>query len=916
MRESRYGALGLAARHVRAALGPLFAIAVVSALLATIATAIPLALRQMASDEAHYQVNALPNGRSGVIATSAGSPIVNPSGEPFQEFNDSIEAIRASAPDPLLRALGTGSFSSVSVDPYDAIDTTVSRQVPIVRVRVAVSDDLESQIRMLEGAFAEVYDPEATTVDEETGETRPAVLEIVLAKAIVDRAEWKVGETRDVILPAGPTDPVPVRLAGVFEAIDPDDPYWTLDTTALRPGISFTPFVADYTMIVTSTAFVAPASWRQLDNLWGITMQTTVGFPLSTNELVVDEVQELLPQLRGFVSSSHRLGGAHGFGVVSTLGFETESVESLTGGLQRAGVATVVVTMIMSGPVGLAIAVLWLLSRLLVVRRRAALALASTRGASVGQLRRAASWEALLLSIPASAIGAAVAWMLFPHVWTPALLVAPAVVALVPPILIVLATQPTSLREMRTDVDPQRRSTARWVIEVLVFTATVLSVTLLLQRGLTTNADEVGVDPLLAATPLLLALSMGLVVLRVYPLPVLAIQGAAKRGAGVVGFLGSARAIRESAAGLAPVLAMVVGLAVVVFSGVLFGTLQSGTADAAAARIGADLRLDSPPLSEEQVDAILDIEGVAEGAAVFRHQDLKLFDSRTISKNVSVVVADTVALARVQEGLPGSAALTGLSELHDGAIPLLLSNSLAARYDGGDVQFARQDAVVVSQAGQSTSLSTATDWVLIDRAFAEAVKVNTFRPRAVLLKLDPDADVDLVHTSILELSGGSGTITAVSDEVDRMQSSPVVGTLPALLAAFIAIVALLCAATVVLSLLISAPARERLLALLRTLGLSPGQARGITAWETVPSAIVAIIAGCALGAALPFLVLAGVDLRLFTGGSQQPPITVDPLLLLAVVGGFVALVAASTIAAIGIARRVSVVRALRTSEEG
>ncbi|MBX3095206.1 MAG: ABC transporter permease, partial [Cryobacterium sp.] len=93
-------------------------------------------------------------------------------------------------------------------------------------------------------------------------------------------------------------------------------------------------------------------------------------------------------------------------------------------------------------------------------------------------------------------------------------------------------------------------------------------------------------------------------------------------------------------------------------------------------------------------------------------------------------------------------------------------------------------------------------------------------------------------------------------------------------------------------------------------------ARGITAWETVPAAIVAILAGCALGAALPFLVLAGVDLRLFTGGSQQPPVTVDPLLLLAVIGGFVVLVAASTVAAIGIARRVSVVRALRTSEEG
>lgn len=916
MRHSRYTALGLAARRFRAALGPLLAVFLVSVVLATVATAIPLALRAMASDEAHYQVEALPPSRSGLLATSQGGPTLDPTENPFVGFNETIEEIRAAAPDPLLRALGPGSFSAVSIDSYDAINPAIDFQDPIVRIRVAVSDDLQSRIRMLEGEFADIYDPAATTVDQTTGEERPAALDIVLAQAIVDPAAWKVGETRDVILPSGPTEPVPVRLAGVFEAIDANDPYWALDPTALRPGISFTPFTADYTMIVTSTAFVAPESWRALSSRWAITMQTTIGFPFSTTGLTVDEVQELLPQLRGYLSSSHRLTDRPSLGYASVASFETESEQALTGGLQRAGVATVVVTMIMSGPIGLAIAVLWLLSRLLVVRRRAALTLASARGASVGQLRRGAAVESLLLSVPAAAIGALAAWLLFREVWTPALLVAPAVVALVPPVLIVLATNPSSLRESRTDVDPRRRGTARWITEVLVFAATALSLTLLLQRGLTTNADAIGVDPLLAATPLLLALSMGLVVLRVYPLPVLAIQGVAKRGAGIVAFLGSARAIRESAAGLAPVLAMVVGLAVVVFSGVLLGTLQGGTADAAAARIGAELRLDSPPLSETQVDAILELDGIAEGAALFRHQDLKYLDAAGITKNVAVIVADTAALARVQAGLPGSADLSELSELREGAIPLLLSNSLAAAYRGGDVELARLPAVIVGAAGQSTSLSTVVDWVLIDRAFAADVKINTFRPRALLVTLEPDADLDTVRASVLELAGGAGRLTTTVEEVDRMRLSPVVGTLPLLLASFIGIVALLCAATVVLSLLISAPARERLLALLRTLGLSAGQARGITAWETVPASVVAIIAGCALGAVLPFLVLAGVDLRLFTGGSQQPPVTVDPLLLLAVVGGFVVLVTVSTVAAIGVARRVSVVRALRTSEEG
>src|SRR5690606_9265152 len=138
------------------------------------------------------------------------------------------------------------------------------------------------------------------------------------------------------------------------------------------------------------------------------------------------------------------------------------------------------------------------------------------------------------LSVPAAAIGAAVAWAVFPDVWTPQLIIAPALVAVAPPIIAALATAGRSLRESRGDVDPRRRSTSRWVLEVLILSATALSLTLLLQRGLTTNADSIGVDPLLAATPLLLAVSVGLVVLRLYPLPVIAIQRTTKKNRGII----------------------------------------------------------------------------------------------------------------------------------------------------------------------------------------------------------------------------------------------------------------------------------------------------------------------------------------------------------------------------------------------
>src|SRR5690606_20378232 len=121
-------------------------------------------------------------------------------------------------------------------------------------------------------------------------------------------------------------------LAGVYEAIDVNDPYWALDPTALRPGISFTPFSLDYTMIVTSTAFVAPESWREVNDRWSINMQTTIGFPFSTTGLTVDEVEELLPQLRGYLSASHRISDSPELGYISVASFETESEQALAGG--------------------------------------------------------------------------------------------------------------------------------------------------------------------------------------------------------------------------------------------------------------------------------------------------------------------------------------------------------------------------------------------------------------------------------------------------------------------------------------------------------------------------------------------------------------------------------------------------------
>jgi hypothetical protein len=56
--------------------------------------------------------------------------------------------------------------------------------------------------------------------------------------------------------------------------------------------------------------------------------------------------------------------------------------------------------------------------------------------------------------------------------------------------------------------------------------------------------------------------------------------------------------------------------------------------------------------------------------------------------------------------------------------------------------------------------------------------------------------------------------------------------------------------------------------------------------------------------------------RSFTGGTIQPRETFDPLVLLALVGGFFVVVAVAALLAIAAARRVDIARTLRTSGEG
>jgi putative ABC transport system permease protein len=143
---------------------------------------------------------------------------------------------------------------------------------------------------------------------------------------------------------------------------------------------------------------------------------------------------------------------------------------------------------------------------------------------------------------------------------------------------------------------------------------------------------------------------------------------------------------------------------------------------------------------------------------------------------------------------------------------------------------------------------------------------------------------------------------------------PLVGAVFALLWTAVAITLVLCLVAVVLGVLSSSRQRDGVVGILRVLGFSPAQLRGVVAWELTPVALVAIIAGVVLGIVEVIVVVTAIDLPSLVGADSSGP-RLDPLATTALVALTAAAVAVTALAASAIARRRSPAASLRMGME-
>ncbi|MGC5171860.1 FtsX-like permease family protein [Microbacterium sp. DT81.1] len=905
-------------RHLRTAPGASLAVALLVLVLSALAVLAPLAITAVSDAGLRYRLDGVSPLVRDVDSSVAQAPQVMPGASDLPEatvlvwggFEAALLKARTDAGTPLTGVLGDPSYvvRMGRIEPWRSFNLSW-----------ALDPRFADRIELVDGSMP-AAPPEDWWEQFGHGPQKPVAerppIEVVLSEESAADMEWPVGETRPYPLAQGFEGDYPYRLSGVYQPVHPDDPYWLHAGDVLAPAVRYD---GENQAYVYATGFADPG-WLTVLQAFD-PVQTTVWYPFDPGAVTAQNAGDVLADLRGFTSVSQPITrGDTGIGITG-LTFRSGAIPVLERAVAEGRVLVALVAMLAAGPVGVAAAVLVLGGRMMLERRRSALALLSARGAGSSELRLLMGIEGLIVAAPAVAAGVALGYAVaaatlsdvgaMPNpLQAPAILLIPALLGIAPSALLAVSSG-SPRRAERADA-PTRRSAWRPVLEWTVVGLAAVATTVLVLRGM--GDPTAPLDPLVVVAPLLLAFVVCIVTLHAYPVLLRALQSRVQRAVGFTGFVGAARALRDPSTGVAPVLALIVGISISVSSGVMLSTLEAGIARSSQLQAGADLQLQTGRFEEGAADVVAGLDGVAAVAAVAEARSIEvLVDSARRLAPVYFVDQQSLAAVQGRDGtVPEGVSLADGSE----PIPLLLSErAVEVLEPGSELSVGGEPAEVAGTAGDTAPFTSLSAWLLTADAYMEAVNGRPAPVVSILVRLDAGADPTAVAIAAQESLGDNVRTLTPASVRSSIEQGPAASALRVTLIACIALAALLCAIAVVMTLVLGTGSRSRILALLQTLGAPPRSGSAIIAWELWPACAAAIIAGTLYGFALPALLLQVVDLRPFTGDSAQPAYAVDPLILLAAIGGFLVVTAVFTLIALTISRRVRAASILRTVED-
>ncbi len=820
---------------------------------------------------------------------------------------------------------------------YEFIDGAATSFTRYITMRY--QSQLDSHIKLADGRMPAQTNETYTTTGNNPQKLK--VIEIAMSQSSLVALHIKLGDY--VPMQADPDDRLaeqhngafPPNLAlhvvGTISVPNPNDDYWygipAIDAPSIEDdGNSTRVFV---------TAVFAPAAYNDVltDTNPGL-LEYSFRYYVNPNSFNAGKFNQLATDMRRLDS---QYGTQYSGPVTSTsVASQLSSIFSQFAKQQRLTIAILSLGVI--GLLAIALATIGLVAAFIAEHRRESIRLLRGRGASAWQILSTQAAEGLLLGIPAAIIGFALATLLVHSRMSMLSLYAAAGIVLVTVLLLVVGLWPLARQSLgaleRSDVPITKVSPRRVAIEVFVVVVAGLGIYLLRRRGLagdSTTAAIGGFDPYLAAVPVLLGLATGLVVLRLYTLPMRLLAWNASYRNDLVPFLGFRRIARQSSTAAVPLLVILLSIAIGVFSSVMMHSIDVGQINTSWQTVGADYRADTVGILPIPKDfSLANVPGVQATADASLQQNLLLASNQPLFGTIDLLAMDTVAYEKVVAGTPiaphfNSEMLVAPSGNEVGTakspIPVIVSHGWVTQAtpkpgDRFSIMFNRQPvAFIVSDVrDRFVGVNSNRPFIIVElSALQAAVGANNVQPTSMYIRA-PASAKKAINDSI-NAQYAPVTLASRVDQYAKVHDSPLISGAARGFEIGIALSAAYSALAVIIALALTSRGRVRDLTYLRTLGLTSRQVLTLTVTEQAPPVILALVLGTGLGIAVTRLIKPGLDLTAFTGPNVPVPLAVDWLTIILLILGIVVAVAIAIAIVSASARRANVSGVLRMGDE-
>ncbi|MGH3207892.1 MAG: hypothetical protein ACRDNO_09025, partial [Trebonia sp.] len=411
--------------------------------------------------------------------------------------------------------------------------------------------------------------------------------------------------------------------------------------------------------------------------------------------------------------------------------------------------------------------------------------------------------------------------------------------------------------------------------------AAVAGIVVFRQQG---TAPGSGVNFYTSAVPVLVAVPVVIVVLRIYPFALRVLLRACARSSGAPAFLGLARATRSSLTPALPAFALVLALTVAAFAGMVRDAVTNGDVAASWKAAGADATISGeaapdfaiPPAA---VRAISAVPGVTHAAEAW--SSLWISANGTQVTVLAVDPASYAALVSATQGYPAmSPGALALPATSGAAQPVLASPQAVAGLGRGLTTIGTTAAAIRNVKIRVAGVVSATPGWPAGGAFLVmplgAVTSNATPPVPIpiteLLLTGSGIDRARLAAVMRQVLPPGGTAIFRSDVLSVLANAPLQHGAFLLFTLSVALAAVLGLAVMLLELALGTAERESTLARLATMGLGEGQRARVVALEVLPAVIAAAVAAWACALVLPRLVAPAINLSVFTSTLVSVPL--------------------------------------------